>query len=398
MPTLDPFTLRVGIRYLFVGASGFSRLVNVVSIVGLAIGITLMIVVASVFNGLMDERRDRLLRVVPHAFLYAEHFDEVRINRLRSEEGFTQIQEEFRGMAFMQGREGAGLAVDVIGRDPGNAPVASRFEEDESNQLNDSHHQIDVAFTLSSSLGLNVGDRVELTFIAPNTDGISTRTVSYEIARFVEVVSEIDAVAVYVDLASIRGTSLQRAGRLGWNVSVADPYRVDETFKGIEGVVTWIDEHGESFRAYQLERSSMFILMTLVLLLASFNIIAGQAMLINVKRTDIAILATMGASNRQLLGAFAIQGGLITLTGVSVGLGLGLAIASHINVIFDAFDDWLGISILEQSAFAELPARIAPSDVMLTIGIAVILGSFALVRPLRLALLESPVYVLNRRV
>ena len=140
----------------------------------------------------------------------------------------------------------------------------------------------------------------------------------------------------------------------------------------------------------------MYLLMTLVLMLASFNIIAGQAMLINVKRADIAILATLGASRRQLLSAFAIQGGVITAAGIGVGLVLGLTIANNINVIFDTIDGALGIAILEQTAFTELPARVALFDVVGAVLIALVLGGFALVKPLRLALLESPAYVLNR--
>ena len=177
---------------------------------------------------------------------------------------------------------------------------------------------------------------------------------------------------------------------------MTDPFRVSEMFVNESMVVTWIEKYGEAFRAYQLERSAMYILMTLVLMLASFNIVAGQAMLINIKRSDIAILSTIGASRRQLLGAFALQGGLITLSGITLGLVLGFVIAENINVIFDTFDELLGVSILEQSTFDELPSRIAPFDVIGAVAIAVVLGGIALVRPLRLALIESPVYALNR--
>ena len=197
-------------------------------------------------------------------------------------------------------------------------------------------------------------------------------------------------------LIRLSETPLQRTGKLGWNVSVTDPFRVSEVFVSDPTVVTWIEKYGEAFRAYQLERSAMYILMTLVLMLASFNIVAGQAMLINIKRSDIAILSTIGASRRQLLGAFALQGGLITLTGITLGLVLGFVIAENINVIFDTFDELLGVSILEQSTFDELPSRIAPFDVIGAVAIAVVLGGIALVRPLRLALIESPVYALNR--
>lgn len=383
-------------RYLFVGASGFSKLVNTISIVGLALGIMLMIVVASVFNGLTDERRDRLLRVVPHAFLSADHFDAETIASISSRKDVTVVQREFHGMSFIRGGDGVTITVDLIGIDL-DVGAERKFRFVRGGLASDgSKSQVALSRDLASRLGVTVGDRLDLTFVAPTANGLRTQSATYEVTGLFRFSTEVDGGSAFVDINSIVGTPLQKTGKLGWNVSVAEPFRVQDVFADDQNVVTWIDEYGEAFRAYQLERSAMYILMTLVLMLASFNIIAGQAMLINVKRSDIAILATIGASRRQLLGAFAIQGGLITLTGITLGLVLGFLIAENINVIFDTFDELLGVSILEQSAFDELPSRIDVLDVMGAVVIAVVLGSFALVRPLRLALVESPVYALNR--
>ena len=394
----DSFTFKVGLRYLFVGASGFSKLVNTISIVGLALGIMLMIVVASVFNGLTDERRERLLRVVPHAFVASDHLDDTQIESIKSRMDVTNVQREFHGMSFMRGGDGVPITIDLIGIDL-DAGAAEKLQFVRGDMVSDGpSNQVALSFDLASRLGLTVGDRIDLTFVAPAPTGLNTHTAAYEISGLFRFTTEVDGGSAFVDIQSIVGTPLQRTGKLGWNVSVQDPFKVADVFADDPGVVTWVDEYGEAFRAYQLERSAMYILMTLVLMLASFNIIAGQAMLINVKRSDIAILATIGASRRQLLGAFAIQGGLIALTGIALGLILGFLIAENINVIFDTFDELLGVSILEQSAFDELPSRIDALDVIGAVAIAVILGGFALVRPLRLALIESPVYALNRAV
>ncbi len=393
---VDLFTRKVGFRYLFVGASGFSKLVNAISIVGLALGIMLMIVVASVFNGLTDERRDRLLRVVPHAFLTADHFSKAQIDKISSMTDVTNVQREFQGMSFVRGGDGVTITVDLVGIDL-EAGAAAKLGFVEGELVTDgAANQVALSRDLASRLGLTVGDRLDLTFVSPTPAGLQTQSATYIISGLFRFLTEVDAGSAFVDIDSIVGTPLQRTGKLGWNVSVTDPFRVSEVFVSDPTVVTWIEKYGEAFRAYQLERSAMYILMTLVLMLASFNIVAGQAMLINIKRSDIAILSTIGASRRQLLGAFALQGGLITLTGITLGLVLGFVIAENINVIFDTFDELLGVSILEQSTFDELPSRIAPFDVIGAVAIAVVLGGIALVRPLRLALIESPVYALNR--
>lgn len=395
---LDQFTRKIGLRYLFVGASGFSKLVNTISIVGLALGIMLMIVVASVFNGLTDERRERLLRIVPHAFVASDQLLTTQIENIRSRSDVTNVQREFHGMSFVRGGDGVAITVDLIGIDlHEGAAEKLHFVRGELVSGGPSN-QVALSYNLASRLGFAVDDLIDLTFVSPTPNGLETDTATYVISGLFRFLTEVDAATAFVDIKSVIGTPLQKTGKLGWNVSVVDPFSVADVFKDESSVVTWIDEYGEAFRAYQMERSAMYILMTLVLMLASFNIIAGQAMLINIKRADIAILATIGASRRQLLGAFAIQGGLITLTGITLGLVLGVLVAENINVIFDTFDELLGVSILEQSAFDELPSRIDALDVVGAVAIAVVLGGFALIRPLRLALIESPVYALNREV
>ena len=395
---LDQFTRKIGLRYLFVGASGFSKLVNTISIVGLALGIMLMIVVASVFNGLTDERRERLLRVVPHAFVASDQLLTTQIENIRSRSDVTNVHREFHGMSFIRGGDGVAITVDLIGIDLHEGAAKKLHFVRGGLVSGGPSNQVALSYNLASRLGLEVDDLIDLTFVSPTPHGLETDTATYVISGLFRFLTEVDAATAFVDIKSVIGTPLQKTGKLGWNVSVVDPFSVAGVFADDPTVVTWIDEYGEAFRAYQLERSAMYILMTLVLMLASFNIIAGQAMLINVKRADIAILATIGASRRQLLGAFAIQGGLITATGITLGLVLGVLVAENINVIFDTFDELLGVSILEQSAFDELPSRIDALDVVGAVAIAVVLGGFALIRPLRLALIESPVYALNRAV
>lgn len=393
---IDTFSRSIGFRYLFSGASGFSKLVNSISVVGLTLGISLLIVVSSVHNGLADERRDRLLRVIPHAFLPDPQLDQKLGEKLRAIEAVERVRREFRGLALIFGSEGTPVALDLIGIDLTSAsePYIDFFQGslDSSNAGN----QLAVSRNIARQQQLSLGDTVDLTFALPTETGLLTRSSSFELTGTFLMTSEVDALTVFVDIDAIRGSVLERTGTLGWNIEVDDPFQVAEYLAEIEGTTTWIDTHGEAFRAYQLERAAMYVLMTLVLLLAAFNIIASQAMLINVKRNDIAILATIGASRRQLMSAFAIQGGFITVLGIVLGVALGLLIAWNVNVIFDTVDELLGVSILEQSLFNQLPSRISPYDVFGAIGISLLLGGFALLRPLRLAFIENPVFVLNR--
>ena len=298
--------------------------------------------------------------------------------------------------ALVQGHASSPVTIELIGLDLANSGSSNLDFVEGSLTAENADSAIALPYFLASRLGVLLGDQVNLTFVAPTKSGLETRAASFKVEGLFQFSTELDANAAFVGLQALADKGLLATGKLGWNISVEDPFAVDTLFADDPRVVTWVDEHGEAFRAYQLERAAMYVLMTLVLMLASFNIIAGQAMLVNVKRSDIAILATMGASRRQLTRAFAIQGGAITLLGIVIGLMLGLAISFNINVIFDAIDDWLGISILEQTAFKELPARVALLDVLGAVVLAAIFGALALIKPLRIALRESPVFVLNR--
>lgn len=390
------FALKVGLRYLFVGSSGFSKLVNTISILGLALGIVLMIVVSSVHNGLADERRNMLLRVVPHAFLEADSATSGQVERIRELDKVTSMRQEFRGLAIVSGGMTTPVALDLIGVDLRSDSALVLNYTAGGLSASGVANGIVLPQNLASRNGIAIGDIVDLTFVIPTDTGLNPTTASYELAGLFQFVTEVDAQSAIVSLDSLVERGLLGTGTFGWNISVADPFQVDALFSDDPNIVTWIDTHGEAFRAYQLERVAMYLLMTLVLLLASFNIIAGQAMLINVKRADIAILTTMGASRKQLLGAFAIQGGVVAALGIVIGLIVGLAIATNIDVLFDMIDDLFGITILEQTAFVALPSRVAAGDVVLAVLIATLLGAFALWKPLRLALLESPAFVLNR--
>ncbi len=383
-------------RYLMAGASGYSKLVNAVSLVGLSLGIMLMIVVSSVHNGLADERRERLLQFVPHAFLEIEEDMDAQFERIGAISDVVAVRQEFQGMAFMRRGSAQPLTLNLIGVDTAmKLNLELDFLDGELKQLGTDNAMV-LSMALATRYGLAIDDEIDLTFVSSFSNGLKTQSGTFKVTGVFRSQTEVDALAAFVSLRVIKDSTLVETGKLGWNISVADPFAVEDLKIVEPKVVTWIDEYGEAFRAYQTERIAMYVLMTLVLMLASFNIIAGQAMLINVKRRDIAILTTIGASRRQLLTAFAIQGGSITVLGIALGVVLGLTISHYMHAIFDAVDDVLGISILEQTAFDELPARVAIYDVLGAILIALVLGIFALVKPLRLALLESPVYVLNR--
>lgn len=398
MSWIDPFSVRVGRRYLATGGSGFSRLVNVTSVVGLALGITLMIVVSSVHHGFASARQASLFSVVPHAFLEVRDILPRQMNEILALEEVTYVRREFHGTVLVRVEKLNPVTFVLTGVEPESGTLESLKLEEGTLDSPIESNGILVAAGVALHLGLEIGEAVSLSFVKPSPTGLKTRNANFTVSGTYAEGIESELQSAYVNLNYLEDLELLDSGETGWNISVDDPFRVEQVFKDMPSVVTWIDTYGETFRSYQLERAVMYLVVTMVLMLASFNIVAGQSMLINVKQSDIAILTTMGASRRQLLMAFGIQGGFITLVGVVIGLTCGIAISLNFDEIFQMVDQALGVSLLDVSRFDSWPSQISTLDVVGAVVLATVLGAAGLVRPIILALRENPIHALNRSV
>ena len=396
MSSFDRFSILLGIRYLLSGTSGFSKLVNVISVIGLALGIILMIVVSSVHHGLSAARQASLLNVVPHAFLADS---DTQIDEFRAIVELADVidfRREFHGTVLVRGEKLATFTFELTGVEAGELRSQELPLVEGTLEKLRRANGIVISDGIALHLGVNVDDLLDLSFVKPTEAGLETRTMRFTVVGRFKQGIEGDAHSAYVDLDYLAEMNLLNSGEVGWNITVKEPMNVDEIFESFDSVVTWTDSFGEAYRSFQFERMVMYLVMTLVLLLASFNIVAGQSMLINIKRAEIAILSTMGASRRQLTLAFFIQGGTIAVFGVVLGVLGGFAIALNFNEIFELFDDMLGVTLLEGSRFNEWPSKISARDAVGSILIALVLGTIALIRPLVLALRESPVVALSR--
>ena len=384
----------MGLRYLFSSRSGFSRLVNIISLFGLAIGIALVIVVSSVHHGLSSEIQRRLLEVVPHAFVPQEHMSEKAIEDLRSSPEVVSINPEFKSLVLLQGKTEQ-ITTDIVAK-----PIDSLLNSN-IRLLDGSIKQLEqggiaISQLLANNLDLNIGDLVRVMFVAPSEAGLTTQSASFILTTTFTTGTDTYAELAFVDIESINNMGLHFVGEMGWHIRVEDPMAIERVVAEYPQAITWIDQHGETFRALQFERIAMYLVMTLVLMLASFNIISGQAMLINVKRGDIAILVTLGMDQKNLAGAFLIQGGVIAVLGITSGLVLGILLALNIGHLFDSIDRLFGIAILDGSLFHELPAEISVLDTAIGTSVAIVLSLLALIQPLRRVLADDPALALNR--
>ncbi len=160
-------------------------------------------------------------------------------------------------------------------------------------------------------------------------------------------------------------------------------------------ITDWRSNYGELFRAVRLEKSMMFMLLVLIVAIAAFNIVSAQTMLVNEKRTDIAILRTMGASEGLILRLVLVQGILVALGGIGFGLLLGLLLANHVTETVSLLESLIGARLLDGSYFDTVPSVVLPSDIALIAAVSFVFCLLSALHPARRAAALNPAEALH---
>ena len=156
----------------------------------------------------------------------------------------------------------------------------------------------------------------------------------------------------------------------------------------------WMDDYGALFRAVKIEKAIMFALLALIVAIAAFNMVSGQAMLVNDKRRDVAILGTMGASRRLLVAVFFLQGFVVASIGVAAGLAGGVALAVNADQVASLLIGLVG-SIIEGTWFASIPSDVQSGDLFAIAGLSLGLSLFAVLAPALKATAANPAEALH---
>ncbi|MBL6689319.1 MAG: FtsX-like permease family protein [Pseudomonadales bacterium] len=363
----------VGLRYYRSGsANRFVSLVTLVSFLGLVLGVAALIVVVSVMNGFDRELKTRILGVVPHVVV----------------EG--GVPADFRGNAaafktahvMLVTRNGSHL-LTLYGIEPDSedeSGVLTRAIGPESlGRLTPDRLQVVLGRSIANRFGIRTGDNVNLVLPAVSASGqnISPQLFSALVAGTFSVGSEMDyrlgvahvnQVAMLLDEAPDVKLTLD-------NIFDAPALAEDLSRQGYE-VSSWVDEFGDFFQTVWMEKVMMFVLLTFVIAIASFSIVSGLTMLVSTKRRDIAVLRTMGMTERGVLKVFLVQGLGLAVVGVASGCVLGLVLAAYAPAVMGIVEELTGFSIVAGTYFDQIPTDIRWPDV-LVIALVTFLISFA---------------------
>jgi len=403
LPIAGATSLWIGWRYLAIRGRAFVSLITWVSILGLGLGVAVLVVVISVMNGFDAELHRRILGTVPHIVLVPPATD-TSTDPAR----FSTVGDAFRFFQAdgMVARSSRVEAVAIYGIDAQGIAamdvVAQKMTSGSIDALDTTGGGLVMGSPLAMHLGLAVGDPVTLVLSSPTNDSIVPRLERFTLAGTFEIGAELDYGLVLIGLDDVRARGLASTGKLGVRVRLTDPMRVDTAVTELASLVPagwkitdWRSNYGELFRAVRLEKSMMFMLLVLIVAIAAFNIVSAQTMLVNEKRTDIAILRTMGASEGLILRLVLVQGILVALGGIGFGLLLGLLLANHVTETVSLLESLIGAKLLDGSYFETVPSVVLPFDIALIAAVSFAFCLISALHPARRAAALSPAEALH---
>lgn len=390
----QPLAVNIGLRYARARAS-FISFVSVLSLAGLAISVAVLLFVQGVVAGFEREMSDRVLAIVPHVTVTGH----APLHDFRHAEQLVAGVDGVAGVAAVV--EGGALlatptrvaGVNLVGVDPGTYVTVSRvFEFAElAEPLAAGRFNVVLGVGLASRLGVSVGDSV--TAVLPEATvtplGTFARQKRLVIAGLVDTGSQLDRASAY--LARDDAGRLFRLGGAvhGLHVAATDPLQADAVRSGVTRVLgahrvrghSWFSSLGNLYNAIGVTKNMLFLLLSLLIAVAAFNLVSSLVMVVNERRGDIAMLRTMGSTLSMTVTAFAVLGLIIAGIGVTLGVAGGLALGVIAEVGFPWLEAVLGAPLMGEYLITTLPVAFAVDDVMRVVGTALALCLLATLLP-----------------
>ncbi len=396
-----PYELLIGLRYTRAKRRNhFISFISLISMLGIGLGVAALIVVLSVMNGFQKELRTRILGV-------ASHIQITGINGELSDWSAIAAQAkqhpEVRAAApFVQSQamftvDGGVKGALVRGIDPEQEDRVADFRKTiKSGSLDDlrpGEFGVVLGADLARSLRVFTGDKV--TLIAPQGTvtpaGVLPRLKSFKVVGIFEVgMYEYDSGLALIDLQDAQ-TLYQMDDRVsGVRLKVDDLFQAPRIARELAGLIDanayisdWTKSHANFFRAVQIEKNMMFIILSLIVAVAAFNLVSTLVMAVTDKQADIAILRTLGARPLSIMTIFIVQGALVGFIGLGMGIAGGVALALNIDVVVPFIQNLFGVQFLSKEVYyiSDLPSDLQWGDVWGVTLIAFVLALLATIYP-----------------
>ncbi len=406
--------LRIALRYTFAfGGGHLSTFLSTLSMLGLVLAISLLIVVLSVMNGFDKEMREHILGMVPHVTLHSaipiENWREQAV-KVQQHPDVVEVTPftEFDALFMRGGNIETAKGVGIDGNDPAVvARLLGTLGEEEVSIFQQRPNSLVLGVGIARRLGVEPGD--ELTLIVPGAgSGLDSRATRFEsvlLAAVLETGTELDQVAALVPLAlaselaglgtavnglRIATNDLFDVSRIGWELMNNMPSGFYAT--------NWMMTHGNLYSAIQLSRDLVTVLLFSIIAVAAFNVVSSLVLVVFDKQGNIAILRTLGAAPRDIASIFVLQGAMIGLVGVGLGAALGAAGTMVVRDLVNKLEEVLDIDFLNTDVYpvSDLPVDLLLQDILVVGGVAFVMCVVAALYPALRASRLAPALILNQ--
>jgi lipoprotein-releasing system permease protein len=394
----------IGVRYLrSQHRSGFVSFVAFMSVLGLGVGVTVLIIVLSVLNGFEQELRNRMLSVTSHATISG--YDGYIADWRRKQEQAARTPGVKAAVPFIEsrglianGRRVAGAMVrGVLPEEEVKAVgLGDRLKSGSLTDLEAGRYRIILGSALAEELGVRQGQTVVL--LAPEGSvtpaGFAPRQRRFTVAGIFESgMYEYDRGLALVHMSD--AAKLYRFGDSvsGLRLALVDPFRAPRLVRTVARAIDtggpgfyvsdWTRDHANFFRSIELTKTMMFFILLILIVVAAINLVATLVMIVKEKQTDIAILRTLGAAPGNVLKMFVVQGAIIGLVGTVAGALLGCVLAVNFLSILHFIEHTFGIQFLDPAVYSmsDLPTEIQVRDVLQVCVVTLLLSALATVYP-----------------
>jgi lipoprotein-releasing system permease protein len=404
---LSNLPLFIGLRYTRSKRSeGFVSFISGFSLCAMALGVTALIVVLSVMNGFDREIKSRLLKVVPHITLTSpQGFNPAQIADLQSQ--FTDANQAVVSVVpilqsfvmISHNEQQTGVVLQGIDPELRSAEkLAENMLSGYVEQLAEGEFGVILGSQLARKLDVFVGDRLQLTLpkVSVTPAGIFPRIKRVTVVGIFQVGAQVDASVAFIHHRD--GQKLLQMGDRyqGVQIELSDPFLADSWLLQQQGNLqtknipadslqwrTWMDDMGSLFQAMRMEKVIVSLLLSVIIAVAAFNIVASLVLMVSDKRKDIAVVRTLGASSAMVIQIFIIQGLAVGALGIVSGTILGCLLAYFIGDIVAAIESLSGFYMFDPSVYliSALPSRILIGDVLIVVGGAFIISFLATLYP-----------------
>ncbi|MGH1470099.1 MAG: lipoprotein-releasing ABC transporter permease subunit [Cellvibrionaceae bacterium] len=403
-------SLFIGLRYTRAKRRNqFISFVSGFSLLGMALGVMALIVVLSVMNGLDREMKERILRVIPHGFVELRAGPKKMPQQALWSEAQKTIEAYPHVLATAPYAKGSGVL--SLGRQGQWSEIQGVLPEQEKKVSLISEHMfmgelddlragqwgIVLGRTLARFLGVSgLGEYVTVTtpHFSSTLLGPSPTTKRFRIVGIFEVGAQVDNGLAMIHIEDAKKLYRLKDREEGLHVKVDDIYRAADVMQSVGDelnahydstfqVKDWSQTQGSLFQAVKMEKIMVMILLMIIVAIAAFNIITSLVLMVADKRSDIAVLRTLGMNAKQVMGIFIVQGSVVGCVGIMAGVLLGVVGALYLSEIVNVFEGLLGQTVFDPNVYyiPSIPSLLKWSDVLTVCAIAILLSVLATLYP-----------------